>query len=214
MAIKAHDGSGNVFADLGFDPDEAANLQLRSDLMIQLRKRLTALQVTQADAAKVLGVSQPRVSDPMRGRIDRFSVDMLIKLLGKVDVQVRLTTRLKSRAACRLVAADNTAMDSDSMQDREAALPQKLGVMRTRLPLSGGQVSIVSFDRFRTYPRAEDGRSRHPMYDRSAIYRTRLARPLLERYRCMESRLSRWLLRAPERSSSPFTAWDPRRFAS
>ena len=99
MAIKMQRGSDNVFADLGFPPDEAANLQLRSDLMIQLRKRLAALRVTQAHAARLLGVSQPRVSDLMRGRIDRFSIDMLIKLLGKVGVEVRVTTRTKSRAA-------------------------------------------------------------------------------------------------------------------
>ena len=99
MASKMQRGSDNVFADLGFPPDEAANLQLRSDLMIQLRKRLAALRVTQAHAARLLGVSQPRVSDLMRGRIDRFSIDMLIKLLGKVGVEVRVTTRTKSRAA-------------------------------------------------------------------------------------------------------------------
>jgi predicted XRE-type DNA-binding protein len=99
MAIKAQRGSGNVFADLGFAPDEAANLQLRSDLMIRLRKRLETLGVTQAHAARLLGVSQPRVSDLSRGRVDRFSVDMLIKLLGKSGVEVRVSTRTKSQAA-------------------------------------------------------------------------------------------------------------------
>ncbi len=99
MAIKIQRGSGNVFSDLGFPPEEAANLQLRSDLMIQLRKRLTALGLTQAGAARLLHVSQPRVSDLMRGKIDRFSVDTLVKLLGKAGVEVRLTTRTKPRAA-------------------------------------------------------------------------------------------------------------------
>jgi predicted XRE-type DNA-binding protein len=99
MSIKMQRGSGNVFADLGFAPEEAANLQMRSDLMIQLRKRLESIDVTQRQAARVLGVSQPRVSDLMRGRIDRFSVDMLIKLLGKAGAEVRLTVRAKSNAA-------------------------------------------------------------------------------------------------------------------
>ena len=99
MAIKTQNGSGNVFADLGFPPDEAVNLQLRSDLMMRLRTRLETLRLTQAHAARVLGVSQPRVSDLTRGRIDRFSIDKLIKLLGKVGVEVRVTTRTKSRAA-------------------------------------------------------------------------------------------------------------------
>ncbi len=99
MAVKVHRGSGNVFADLGFSPDDAANLQLRSEMMIQLRKRLIALGATQAQAARMLGVSQPRVSDLMRGRIDRFSIDMLVKLLGKAGVEVRLTTRRRPQAA-------------------------------------------------------------------------------------------------------------------
>ncbi|MCU0650540.1 MAG: helix-turn-helix domain-containing protein [Gemmatimonadaceae bacterium] len=99
MAIRITRGSGNVFADLGFAADDAANLQLRSNLMIELRKRLTALSVTQAQAAQQLGVSQPRVSDLMRGRIDRFSVDMLVKLLGKLGLEVRVTTRVRSEAA-------------------------------------------------------------------------------------------------------------------
>lgn len=99
MATKVHRSSGNVFVDLGFETEEAANLQLRSTLMIQLRKRLTTLGATQAQAARLLGVSQPRVSDLLRGKIDRFSVDTLIKLLGKTGAEVRVSVRNKSRAA-------------------------------------------------------------------------------------------------------------------
>jgi len=99
MTIKVSRGSGNVFRDLGFDSAEAANLELRSTLMIQLRKRLTALGSTQAQSARLLGVSQPRVSDLMRGKLDRFSVDTLIKFLGKAGAEVRVSVRSKSRAA-------------------------------------------------------------------------------------------------------------------
>lgn len=99
MSTKVHRGSGNVFSDLGFETEEATNLQLRSTLMIQLRKRLTALGATQAQSARLLGVSQPRVSDLLRGKIDRFSVDTLIKLLGKTGAEVRVSVRNKSRAA-------------------------------------------------------------------------------------------------------------------
>lgn len=99
MAIKITRGSGNVFTDLGFPPDEAANLQLRSDLIIQLRKRLAALGKTQAEWADLLGVSQPRVSDLLRGKIERFSVDTLIAFLGKTGAEVRLTVRSKTAAA-------------------------------------------------------------------------------------------------------------------
>lgn len=99
MATKIRRGSDNIFRDLGFDGVEAAHLQLRSDLMIQLRRRLTALGATQEQAARLMGVSQPRVSDLMRGKIDRFSVDTLVKLLGKTGADVRVTVRNKSRAA-------------------------------------------------------------------------------------------------------------------
>ncbi len=97
--MKIRRGTDNIFRDLGFDVDEAAHLQLRSDLMIQLRKRLTALGATQEQAARLLGVSQPRISDLMRGKIDRFSVDTLVKLLGKSGADVRVSVRNKSRAA-------------------------------------------------------------------------------------------------------------------
>ena len=99
MAMKVVRGSGNVFADLGFDPAAATNLQLRSDLMIQLRKRLTARGATQAQAARLLGVSQPRISDLYRGKIERFSVDTLIKFLGKTGADVRVSVRSRPNAA-------------------------------------------------------------------------------------------------------------------
>lgn len=99
MAIKITRGSGNVFTDLGFPADEAANLQLRSDLIVQLRKRLATLGETQSEWADILGVSQPRVSDLLRGKIERFSVDTLIAFLGKTGAEVRLTVRSKTAAA-------------------------------------------------------------------------------------------------------------------
>jgi len=63
-AIKS---SGNVFADLGFDAEEAANLKLRSQLMIAADKALMEKNLTQQAAAKALGISQPRVSVLLRG---------------------------------------------------------------------------------------------------------------------------------------------------
>ena len=99
MAVKMTRGTGNVFSDLGFSAPEAANLQLRSALMIQLRKRLTARGATQAQAAKLLGVSQPRISDLYRGKIERFSVDTLIAWLDKTGADVRITVRNRTTAA-------------------------------------------------------------------------------------------------------------------
>ena len=88
MTMRVHRSSGNVFRDLGFSDDEAENLRVRSDLMIQLSQLLEERGLTQAQTAKLLGVTQPRVSDLMRGKIRLFSVDSLIEMLGHAGAQV------------------------------------------------------------------------------------------------------------------------------
>ncbi len=88
MAVKIEPSSGNVFADLGFSAEEAQNLRIRSDLMIELSKMIEVQGLTQAAAAKLLGVTQPRISDLVRGKIDRFSVDTLIEMLGHAGASV------------------------------------------------------------------------------------------------------------------------------
>ena len=82
--------SGNVFLDLGFSPDEAAILQMRADLMADLRKFIKAKRLTQAKAAEILGVSQSRVSDLVRGKWERFSLEMLITLATRAGMRVTL----------------------------------------------------------------------------------------------------------------------------
>src|SRR5512139_1038754 len=84
--------SGNVFKDLGFDPEEAQNLKVRSDLMIELSRLIESRGLTQADAAKLFGVTQPRISDLIRGKIDRFSIDSLVEMLGHAGIRVSFTT--------------------------------------------------------------------------------------------------------------------------
>ncbi len=74
--------SGNVFRDLGFAPEEAEHLLIRSDLMTKIAKLLKARRLKQAETAKAMGVSQLRVSDLRRGRIDLFSTDALIDMLA------------------------------------------------------------------------------------------------------------------------------------
>ena len=82
--------SGNVFIDLGYSPDEAAVLQMRADLMADLRKFIKAKKLTQAKAAEILGVSQSRISDLIRGKWEKFSLEMLITLATRAGMRVTL----------------------------------------------------------------------------------------------------------------------------
>ncbi|MEO7272119.1 MAG: helix-turn-helix transcriptional regulator [Vicinamibacterales bacterium] len=87
-----------MFRDLGFPDQEAKHLVIRADLMIQVQKAVETKGLKQADAAKLLRVSQPRVSDLLRGRIDLFSTDTLIDMLARLGVGVRLVvTPAKAR---------------------------------------------------------------------------------------------------------------------
>lgn len=82
--------SGNVFTDLGFDPGEAAVMGLRADLMARLRVLVQAEGWTQAQAAERFGIAQSRVSDLLRGKWDKFSLDMLITLAVRAGHKVEL----------------------------------------------------------------------------------------------------------------------------
>jgi len=99
VSQRTRRSSSNVFRDLGFNHEEAANLKVRSDLMIELSKLIESRGLTQADAAKLLGVTQPRISDLTRGKIDRFSIDSLVEMLGHAGVRVSFTTTRRRRAA-------------------------------------------------------------------------------------------------------------------
>lgn len=99
MAVRIRRSSGNVFKDLGFSEDEAENLKIRADLMIELTQLIEAEGLTQAAAARLLGVSQPRISDLTRGKIDRFSVDTLIEMLGHAGASVSVVVTSRSRVA-------------------------------------------------------------------------------------------------------------------
>jgi predicted XRE-type DNA-binding protein len=90
MSETVLNSSGNVFIDLGYSPDEAAILQMRADLMADLRKFIKAKRLTQAKAAEILGVSQSRISDLIRGKWERFSLEMLITLATRAGMRVSL----------------------------------------------------------------------------------------------------------------------------
>ena len=79
---------GNIFLDLGFPPGEAKVLTMRSDLMTQLGILIS--DMPQKEAAKLLGIQQSRVSDLVRGKWKKFSLDMLITLAMRAGMQVEL----------------------------------------------------------------------------------------------------------------------------
>jgi predicted XRE-type DNA-binding protein len=90
-------GCGSVFADLGFSPVEARNLQLRSRMMTALRNFIEKEKLTQVEAARRLRVSQPRISDLTRGQISRFSLDTLVNMLSDAGLEVDFRIKPPSR---------------------------------------------------------------------------------------------------------------------
>jgi len=93
MKLRVTPSTGNVFRDLGFRCDEAEHLLIRADLMIELQKTIKSRRLKQREVAKLLDVSQPRVSDLLRGRIDLFSSDALIDMLARLGLRVRITVK-------------------------------------------------------------------------------------------------------------------------
>ena len=84
---------GNIFADLGFPPEEAENLHVRSKLMIEMIGIIQDRGLKQKEAAELFGVSQPRISDLKRGHIDAFTIDSLVNMLAHAGVSVEVTVR-------------------------------------------------------------------------------------------------------------------------
>ena len=95
--LKITPSSVHVFRDLGFSTEESEHLLIRADLLIQLQKAIAARNLTQTKAATILRVTQPRVSDLLRGRMDLFSTDSLIDLLARLGVHVRFVLKASRR---------------------------------------------------------------------------------------------------------------------
>ena len=89
-------GSDNVFEDLGFGAEEAANLKVRADLMLDLRRYILKRGWTQEEAATFFSETQPRISNLLKGEISRFSIDKLINLLARAGLEVHVETKLKA----------------------------------------------------------------------------------------------------------------------
>ncbi|MEX2531599.1 MAG: XRE family transcriptional regulator [Gemmatimonadota bacterium] len=92
MADQITHSTGNVFEDLGFPKEEAENLKVRSALMAIIRSIIDEDGLTQARAAKLFSVTQPRISDVVRGKIELFSIDALVNMVAAsgrhVDISI------------------------------------------------------------------------------------------------------------------------------
>jgi predicted XRE-type DNA-binding protein len=87
MEIQSFD---NVWDALEDTPEAAASMTMRSDLLIALTERVKGWKITQAEAAKRLDITQPRLNDLVRGRINNFSLDALVTLARKAGLSVEL----------------------------------------------------------------------------------------------------------------------------
>jgi predicted XRE-type DNA-binding protein len=86
--VRAH--FENVWDAIEKTPALATNMKLRAALMLALTEHIQSEGLSQARAAKKFGVSQPRISDLMRGRIDLFAIDTLVNMLATAGMQVEL----------------------------------------------------------------------------------------------------------------------------
>jgi predicted XRE-type DNA-binding protein len=91
--------SGNVFLDIGFPPGEAEHLLVRSHLMMAIEQLIKVRGLTQTRAARLFGVTQPRVSDLVRGRIELFSIDALVEMLGRAGIGLSIRLEPRQRPA-------------------------------------------------------------------------------------------------------------------
>lgn len=81
---------GNVFIDLGFDEAEAHVMLMRVELLVGIEKHIKQKGWTQAEAAKRMGITQPRVSKLLKGSWDEFSLDMLLTLATRAGIRSEL----------------------------------------------------------------------------------------------------------------------------
>jgi predicted XRE-type DNA-binding protein len=81
---------GSVWDALEDTPQQAENMRLRSQLMMAITRHIKANDLTQSAAARLFGITQPRVSDLMRGKIDLFSLDALVNMMGAAGLHIRL----------------------------------------------------------------------------------------------------------------------------
>jgi predicted XRE-type DNA-binding protein len=94
--LKIKRGSGNVFQDIGFGPEEAENLKLRANLMMRIEDHYRKSGATQAAAAKTLGLTTPRFNALLKGKIGLFGLDALVNIAVRAGLRIEL--RIKKAA--------------------------------------------------------------------------------------------------------------------
>lgn len=96
---SAHVSRGNVFEDLGFSPEEAAILRMKTQLHIEIMRTIEKRGLTPRQLEKVLDVPQPRVSELVSGKISKMTADLLAKYLYRLGREVDLKTKVSRRRA-------------------------------------------------------------------------------------------------------------------
>lgn len=89
----------NVFADLGFPPGEAVKLKIKADLMIKITAWIKDNGLSQHEAAKIFGIQRTRVSDLMRGKIQKFTIDALVDMLEKARQPYTISTSFEEHTS-------------------------------------------------------------------------------------------------------------------
>lgn len=108
--IKIEHSSGNVFADLGL-PNPEEHL-VKATIALAIAKTIRERKLTQEQAGKILGLAQPKVSNLIRGELDKFTIDRLMRYMRKLDydVTISFTPKPKSRDAAVIHVADASSL--------------------------------------------------------------------------------------------------------
>lgn len=101
--VEVTRSSGNVFADLGLH--DAEKLKIKSGLVIEIRKAMRLQGLTQQEAAKRMGITQPKVSDMMRGDFSNLSERKLMDCLNRLGYDIEITVRPASQPVGHLMLA-------------------------------------------------------------------------------------------------------------
>ena len=91
--LKMTRGSGIIFHDIGFAPEEAENLKLRSSLMMHIKDYYRKSGATQSAAAKILGLTTPRFNALLKGKIGLFSLDALVNIAVRAGLRIELRVK-------------------------------------------------------------------------------------------------------------------------